>query len=169
MSHKLHFLQKLKVFLWLYYYAVAISLLWLYYYSMVVLLWLYDYTILLCLSIFIESVLYDIVIELLSRIKDTNHMLDIIDNLKSLDLPLNSILISFYMINMFSNIHNKLRLSSVTKYLDLCSKSIPPTNFFLEALELCLTRINSIFNNENYLQIYGTHAVLLCRYCYGRF
>ena len=37
------------------------------------------------LSVFVENVLYDIASELPSRIKDTNHMLDIIDNLNSLD------------------------------------------------------------------------------------
>ena len=50
------------------------------------------------LSIFVENVLYDIASELPSRIKDTNHMLDIIDNLNSLYLPLNSILVSFDII-----------------------------------------------------------------------
>ena len=57
---------------------------------------------------------------------------------------------------MFPNINNNLELSSVKKYLDLCSKNILPTNFLLEALELCLTCNNSIFNNENYLQIDDT-------------
>ena len=108
------------------------------------------------LSIFVENVLYDIAIELPSRIKDTNHMLDIIDNLNSLDLPLSSILVSFDIINMFRNIDNNLGLSSVKKYLDLCSKNIPRTNCLLEALELCLSCKNSIFNNENYLQTDGT-------------
>ena len=54
-------------------------------------------------------------------------MLDIIDNLNSLDLPLDSILVNFYIINMFPNIDNNLALSSVKKYLDLCRKNIPPT------------------------------------------
>ena len=105
------------------------------------------------LLIFVENAVYDVASELLSRIKDTNHMLDIIGNLNSLDLPLNSILVSFDIINMFPNIDNNLGLSSVKKYLDLCSQNIPPTNCFLEALELCLTSNNSILNNENYLQI----------------
>ena len=48
--------------------------------------------------------LYDISSELPSRIKDANHMLDIIENLNSLDLPLNSVLVSFDIINMFPNI-----------------------------------------------------------------
>ena len=42
------------------------------------------------LSIFVENVLYDIASELPLRIKDTHHMLDITDNLNSLNLPLNS-------------------------------------------------------------------------------
>ena len=49
---------------------------------------------------------YDIAIELPSKIKDANHMLDIIDNLNSLDLPLDSILVNFDVINMFPNIDN---------------------------------------------------------------
>ena len=97
---------------------------------------------------------YDIASELPSRIKDTNHVLDIIDNLNSLDLPFNSILVSFDIIKMFPNIGlSYLGLSSVKKYLDLCSKNIPPTNCLLEALEQCLRCNHCIFNNENYLQI----------------
>ena len=107
-------------------------------------------------NVFVENVLYDIAGEFLSRIKDMNHMLDIIDNLNSLGLRLDSILVSFDIINMFPNIDNNLGLSSLKHYLDLCSKNIPPTNCLLEALELCLTCNNSIFNNENYLQIEGT-------------
>ena len=116
-------------------------------------------------SIFVENVLYDIASELPSRIKDTNHMMDIIDNLNSLDLLLNSILVSFGIISMFPNIDNNLELSSVKKYLDLYSENIP-TNYLLEALELCLTCNNSIFNNENYLQIDGTaqEPHMLCSY-----
>ena len=82
-------------------------------------------------------------------------MLDIIDILNSLDLSLDSILVSFDIINMFPNIDNNLGLSSVKKYLDLCSKNIPPTNCLLEGVKLCLTCNNSIFNNESYLQIDG--------------
>ena len=78
-------------------------------------------------------------------------MLAITNNLTSLDLPLNSILVSFDVINIFPNIDNYLGLSSVKKYLYLCSENIPPVNCSLEAFELCLTSNNSIFNNENYL------------------
>ena len=64
-------------------------------------------------KIFAENVLYDIVSKLPSRIKNTNHMLDIIDNLNSLYLPLNSILVRFDITNVFRNIDNYLGLSSV--------------------------------------------------------
>ena len=57
---------------------------------------------------------------------------------------------------MFPNIDNNLRLSSIKKYLDFCSKNIASANCLLESLELCLTCNNPIFNNENYLQIDGT-------------
>ena len=57
--------------------------------------------------------LYDIAPELPSTIKDTNHMLNIIDNLNSLDLPLNSILVTFDIINMFPDIDICSGLSSV--------------------------------------------------------
>ena len=86
------------------------------------------------LSIFVENVLYDLASKLRLKIKGTSHMFDIIDNFNSLDLPLNFILVSFDMINMFPNIDNNLRFSSVKKYLELCSKNIPSTNRLL-ALE----------------------------------
>ena len=75
-------------------------------------------------------------------------MLNIIDNLNTLDLPLSSILVNFDVINMFPNY---LGLSSVKKYLHLCSKNIPPTNCLL-ALELCLTCNNSSFLNKGALE-----------------
>ena len=100
--------------------------------------------------------LHAIARELPSRIKDTNHMLDITENLNSLDLPLSFIFKIFDIINMFPNIDNNLGLSSVKQYLDICSKNIPPTNCLFEALELRLTCNNSISNNENYRQIDST-------------
>ena len=46
------------------------------------------------LSIFVEKVLYKEVEIIPSRIKDTSHMLDIIDNLNDSNFPENSIFIS---------------------------------------------------------------------------
>ena len=47
------------------------------------------------LSIFVEKVLYGIASEFLSRIKDTNHMLDIIDDPNNSNIYPKSVLVSF--------------------------------------------------------------------------
>ena len=52
-------------------------------------------------SIFAEKVLYGIASELPSRIKDTNHMLDMLDDLNNLNLHPGSVLVSFDIITMF--------------------------------------------------------------------
>ena len=67
------------------------------------------------LSIFVEKVLYRIASELPFRIKDTNHMLDIIDDLNNLNLHPESVLVSFYVINIFPSIDNKMGITSVKK------------------------------------------------------
>ena len=117
------------------------------------------------LSIFVEKVLYGIASELPSRIKDTNHMLDIIDDLNSLNLHPESVLVSFDIINMFPRIDNKMGIDSVIKLLNRRCKN-PPTQCVIEALELCLNCNNSIFNNTNYTQTDGTAQGphMLCSY-----
>ena len=42
-----------------------------------------------------------------SIIKDSNHLLDIIDNMNSKFLPANAILVCFDIVNTFPNIDNK--------------------------------------------------------------
>ena len=98
-------------------------------------------------SIFIENVVYDTASELTSRIKGTDLTLDIIDNFNSLNLPLNSNLVSFDIINMFPNIDNNWELSSVKKHSDFLWLKHSSINCLLEAIELCLTCNNSVFNN----------------------
>ena len=80
-------------------------------------------------------------------------MLDVIGNLNSLDLPLSFILVSLDIINMVSNIDDNLRLSSVKKYLDLCSKNIPPANCLLEALEQTIIEAKVQFSHSGKLPI----------------
>ena len=104
------------------------------------------------LSIFVEKVLYDIASNLPSRIKDTGHMLDIIDEINNSNLPTNSILVGFDIVNMFPSIDNKSGLKSVHDILELRDSKFPPTSCVIEVLELCLSCNNSIFNNTNYLQ-----------------
>ena len=53
-------------------------------------------------------------------------------------------------------IDNKSGLKSVHDILELRDSKFPTTNCVIEALELCLSCNNSIFNNTNYLQTDGT-------------
>ena len=91
-----------------------------------------------------------------SRIKDTGNMLDIIDEINNSNLPTNSILVGFDIVNMFPSIDNKSGLKSVHDILELRDSKFPPTSCVIEALELCLSCNNSVFNNTNYLQTDGT-------------
>ena len=91
-----------------------------------------------------------------SGIKDSNHLLDIIDNINSMFLPANTICVSFDIVKMFPNIDNKSGLDAVKSVLLKRSTNTPPIECILESLELCLTCNNSIFNNRNFLQIDGT-------------
>ena len=108
------------------------------------------------LSIFVESILFKESENLKSRIRDTNHMLCIIDDLNNSGLPNNSILVSFDVVNMFPSIHNESGLEAVTKVLNLRSVLEPPTACIIEALRICLECNNSVFNNKHYLQTNGT-------------
>ena len=108
------------------------------------------------LSIFAENVLFELASELPSRIKDTCHMLEIIDDVNKSNLSSNAILVSFDIVNMFPSIDNNMGIASVRKYLDERECKDLPTDCVIEALELCLSCNNSVFNNNNYLQTDGT-------------
>ena len=91
-----------------------------------------------------------------SRIKNSNHLLDIIDNINSMFLPANAVLVNFDFVSMSPNIDNKSGLDAVKSVLLKRSTNTPPVECILEGLELCLTCNNSIFNNRNFLQTDGT-------------
>ena len=115
------------------------------------------------LSIFVQRVLYGITSELPSRIKDTNHMLDIIDDLNNSNLYPESVLVSFDIINMFPSIDHKMEINSVKNFLDERACKDPPKQCVIEALGLCLSCNNSSFSNTNYIQTDGTAQGLICR------
>ena len=48
--------------------------------------------------------------------KDTNQMLDIIDNLNNLNLYPASVLVSFHIIDTFPSIDNKMGINSAIKF-----------------------------------------------------
>ena len=69
------------------------------------------------LSIFVENVLFELASELPSRIKDTCHMLEIIDDMNNSNLSSNASLLSFDIVDMFPSIDNNMKIASVRKYL----------------------------------------------------
>ena len=107
---------------------------------------------LLKLSIFVETVSFDLANDLSSRIRDTGHTLNIVDELNRSNLPCESTLVGFNTVNMFPSIYNDVGLKTVFKILDSRVNKFSPTQSVIKALELCLTCNNSIFNNKNYLQ-----------------
>ena len=106
-------------------------------------------------SIYIEHVSFELSECMPSRIKDSNHLLDIIDNMNSILLPANAILVSFNIVNMFTNIDDKSGLDAVKSVLLKSATNTLSVECILEGLELCLTCNNSIFNNRNFLQTDG--------------
>ena len=108
------------------------------------------------LSIYIEHVLLELSENMRFIIKESNHLLDITDNINSMFLPANATLVSFHIANMFPKIDNKSDLDAVKSLLLKRSTNTPPLECTLERLELCLTCNNSIFNDRNFLQTDGT-------------
>ena len=107
------------------------------------------------LSIYIEHVLFELSEGMPSRIKDSNHLLDIIDNMNSMFLPANAILVSFDIVNMFPNIDNKSGLDAVKSVLLKRSTNTSLVECILEGLELFLTCNNFTFSNKNFQQTDG--------------
>ena len=69
------------------------------------------------LSILVERRLYQLADRLNSKIKDTNNMLEIIDDINKSALSENCVLASFDVVNMFPNIDNKSGLLIVKEAL----------------------------------------------------
>ena len=88
------------------------------------------------LSIFVETVLFDLANELPSRITDTGHILNIVDEINRSNLPPESILVGFDIVNMFPSIDNDFGLKMVFEILKSRVNKCPPTQSFIEALEL---------------------------------
>ena len=108
------------------------------------------------LLICIEYVLFRLSESMPSRIKDCNHLLDIIDNINIMFLPANAIFVTFDIVNMFPNTDKKSGLDALKSALLNSSTNTPPVECILEGLKLCLTCNNSIFNNRNFQQTDGT-------------
>ena len=90
-----------------------------------------------------------------SHIRDTGHILNIVDEFNRSNLPSESILFGFGIKNTFPS--NDNNFGNFLESFRIMCKYVS-TNWIcywalIEVIELCLTCNNSIFNNENYLQI----------------
>ena len=115
------------------------------------------------LSILVEKTLYPIADKLPSKIKDTNNMLDIIDNINKSVLNDKCVLVSFDVVNMFPNIDNKSGLSSVKNILSDNDFDPDSIQCIIDALEICLTCNNSKLLTSNiFFRLMAQHKVLIC-------
>ena len=95
-----------------------------------------SYNILFLFVSYIEHVLFELSESMLSRIKDSNHPLDIIDNFSQMFIPTNTILVSFDIFNMFPNVDNESGLDDVKSVLLQRSINTAPVECILEDLGL---------------------------------
>ena len=70
------------------------------------------------LSRFIENVCAPLRESMRSRVKNTDHLLDIIDSLNDKQFPENTILVSFDVVNMFLSIDNENGIKAVYNILE---------------------------------------------------
>ena len=83
-------------------------------------------------------------------------MLETIDQLNEFVLTDNFVLVSFDVVNMFPNIHNRSGLESVKNILITNEFDMDSTQSIVEALEICLICNNSTFDGQNFLLTDGT-------------
>ena len=108
------------------------------------------------LSKFIERVCAPLSCKIPTRISATSHLLDLIVSINETGLPENFILVSFDIINMFPSIDNVKGMQAVRDALETRETLKPSTTYIIEALEICLYNNNSVFSDQNLLQINGT-------------
>ena len=102
---------------------------------------------------FIEVVCAPITNNIEARIRDTGHLLDIIDELNSERIPDNTILVSFDIINIYPSIDNDRGIAAVRNALETRAYKSPSTDCIIEGLEICLKCNNSRFGSQNLLQL----------------
>ena len=93
------------------------------------------------LSRFIEQICSPLTAEIPNRIRDTSHLLDIIDDLNNSCIPNDSMLISFDIVNMFPSIDNIKGMEAVKMALYSRLSKVPTADCIMEGLQICL------FNN----------------------
>ena len=104
------------------------------------------------LAIFVEKHCAPMTQDIKTRIKDTQHLLCIIDDLNKTILPPNTKLVAFDIHNMYPSIDNKRGVEVIRNLLNSRTTLKPSTDCVIEALEICLTCNNSKFAKQNLLQ-----------------
>ena len=89
-----------------------------------------------------------------TRIRDTSHLLDIIDELKSEMIPDNTILVSLDIVNMYPSIDKGI--AAARNALETKPSNSPSTDCITESLEICLKCNYSRFPSQNLLELNGT-------------
>ena len=90
------------------------------------------------------------------RIKDTAHLLNIIDDLNKDYISDKYILVSFNIANIYPSIDNMGGIAAVTSFLNMPETKLPSAECIIEGLKICLYHNNSIFAGVNFLQTNGT-------------
>ena len=89
-------------------------------------------------KLFVEKYCSPLSETLPTRIKDTEHLLTIIDQLNANGLPDDAILVSFDIVNMFPSIDNQMGIDAIRDILNTRDKCSPSTQCIVEALQICL-------------------------------
>ena len=108
------------------------------------------------LACYLEVICAPLTERLRSRIKNTDHLLQIIDCLNINSIPDGTSSVSFDIVNMYPSIDNRNGLRLMETALNQCAIKEPPTECLIEALNICLFNNNSRFGKDNLLQTNGT-------------
>ena len=108
------------------------------------------------MSRFIESICAPLTSILPNIIKDTSHLLDLIDEINKSSLPDKLILVSFDIINMFPKIDSERGMEAVRSLLDSRSSQNASTESIMEGLEIYFLKNDSRFANIHLLQTNDT-------------
>ena len=108
------------------------------------------------LAIFVEKHCAPMTQDIKTRIKNTQHLLCIIDDLNKTILPPNTKLVAFDIYNMYPSIDNKRGVEVIRNLPNGRTTLKPSTDCVIKALEICLTCNSSKFAKQNLLQSNGT-------------
>ena len=109
------------------------------------------------LSLFVEKYCKVVIESIPCRVRDTSHMLDIIDELNVKGIQEDDLLVSFDITNMFPSIDNQVGIERVRcKLSEQANNFDIPVDCIVDALKICLKRNCSTYDGQFWLQENGT-------------